>query len=852
MKSASTPPATATSTAPESNPAGRNAAARKKSRATRYQPLILVSAMICAGIAADRLFPLAFEIWLSTAVMGLCIWFALWRKHFDRLALLPLAICLAGVGGAWHHLHWYLYHEEDLGAFVADRDEPLPVCVEVIACSAPRLSPAPPVDPLRATQIGDRSRLEVEAVSLRDGQTWRKVFGSTELVVEGHLLGVHAGDHLRVTAMLFAMPEPQNPGEFDFAQHARVDRRRCQLRAESPACVVVMSQGGWSVYRVLDGIRHHGNALLWRNLAPQRAGLASALLLGERAQMDVDLANAFFETGTVHLLSISGLHIGILAGYLFFGLRMGLLRRGIALAAVAIVIVLYAYLINAEPPAVRATILVLLVCLAAFCNRRPLAFNCLAAAALVVLAWNPAELFRVGTQLSFLAMAVLAWFGPLWNQWQTQDQLDRLIDQTRPWPIRGLKWTWLWVWRTTLVSCAVWFVTLPLVIYQFHILSPISIVLTPVLSFPVAVGLISGFGVLLFGSLVPPLGAMCGWVCDGCLRFLEWLVTFSGDKPLSHYWVSSPPGWWVLGFYVLLAAWTALPRVRPGRKWSLILLVGWIAMGAFGSWLEHRRSDELVCTFLSVGHGCAVVVEFPEGQTLLYDAGQLGSPTACARTISGYLWYRGIRRLDTVVLSHADLDHYNGLPQLLRRFSVGEVVISPYMRHEDTPALRTLFQSIETARVPLRQTWAGQHLELEHDVRIEVLHPPQATGRGSDNAKSIVLAIEYAGRRLLLPGDLETPGMEQLFAGKRYDYDIVLAPHHGSARSDPPGFAAWSHPEWVIISGGSRQDPSVARAYEASGAKVLRTSEAGAVTVRLGKNGIRVETMRKEKLLMAN
>ena len=159
---------------------------------------------------------------------------------------------------------------------------------------------------------------------------------------------------------------------------------------------------------------------------------------------------------------------------------------------------------------------------------------------------------------------------------------------------------------------------------------------------------------------------------------------------------------------------------------------------------------------------------------------------------------------------------------LLRRFDVGEVIISPYMRHDDTPALRTLFQAIETAGVPLRKTWLGEQLDLSRDVQIEVLHPPHEQPRGTDNAKSIVLALEFAGRRLLLPGDLESPGMEQLFAGKRYDYDAVLAPHHGSARSDPPGFAAWSHPEHVIISGGSRQDPTVPRDYQVTGAQVYR------------------------------
>ena len=94
---------------------------------------------MCSGITWDRVLPLPLGVWWFAVIVGLSIWFIAWLKHFDRLALVPLAVSLLSFGGAWHHLHWYLYHEEDLGAFVADRDEPLPVCVEVIACTAPRL-----------------------------------------------------------------------------------------------------------------------------------------------------------------------------------------------------------------------------------------------------------------------------------------------------------------------------------------------------------------------------------------------------------------------------------------------------------------------------------------------------------------------------------------------------------------------------------------------------------------------------------------------------------------------------------------------------------------------------------------
>lgn len=111
---------------------------------------------------------------------------------------------------------------------------------------------------------------------------------------------------------------------------------------------------------------------------------------------------------------------------------------------------------------------------------------------------------------------------------------------------------------------------------------------------------------------------------------------------------------------------------------------------------------------------------------------------------------------------------------------------------------------------------------------------------GSDNANSITLAVEYAGRRVLLPGDLETPGLEDVIAELPVDCDVLMAPHHGSRRSDPPGFAAWSTPEWVVISGGADADGEVEATYSDSGAKVLNTGKLGAVEFCIGRNRIRM------------
>jgi competence protein ComEC len=162
-----------------------------------------------------------------------------------------------------------------------------------------------------------------------------------------------------------------------------------------------------------------------------------------------------------------------------------------------------------------------------------------------------------------------------------------------------------------------------------------------------------------------------------------------------------------------------------------------------------------------------------------------------------------------------------------------------------------LRQAIHEADVPIREIWAGDKLQMGPDVNAVVMHPPRSGVIGTDNANSVILGVEYLGRRILLPGDLESPGLEDVTAELPYDCDVLLAPHHGSQQSDPPGFAAWSTPELVIISGagGEEVDPVVAT-YHQNGAEVLQTHRQGTVQILLGPEQIRLLTWRRldEKL----
>ena len=146
--------------------------------------------------------------------------------------------------------------------------------------------------------------------------------------------------------------------------------------------------------------------------------------------------------------------------------------------------------------------------------------------------------------------------------------------------------------------------------------------------------------------------------------------------------------------------------------------------------LLHHDSNRLHCTFLSVGHGSATVLELPSGKTVLYDAGQFGAPMRAARIIEGMLWSRGITHIDAVVVSHPDIDHYNALPELLEKCSIGEVYVSPAMFEKNLSAVKALQSALDNAKVPVRIISAGDQLESDADCRLEVLNPPETVHPG--------------------------------------------------------------------------------------------------------------------------
>jgi len=857
------------------------AAVDAKSEAKRvptpgYHPLVIALAAVAAGMVVDRFRPLPVAVWWTIAATCLGGWFMLWHKRRNMTASVVLLAAGLAAAASWHHCRWNLFGGDDLGLFADTQKQP--VCIEAVALQTPRVIPQPEFNPLRSPRSGDEVRFEVQLQAIRDGDRWRTASGRAAMVVEGLVPDLAAGDRFQVFAHLLPPDHALNPGEADRADRDRGRRITSHLRVNYPEAISVVSTGfAYGPARLLESLRLRGLRVFADYLHPQQANLAAAVLLGLREQLDPEEIGAFQLTGTIHLLVIAGLHLGILAGFASVILRRLLPWRW-GLPAVAGFTIFYMLLVDAEPPVVRATVLIVAACGAVYFGRRRVGFNVLAMAGLIVLVLNPVDLFNVGPQLSFLCVAGLmamasTWFAkkpspdmldttqppnesrfvgrtlvrlsrwlPRWILPKPQPvAIEKLLEHERPWSIRLLWLVGRGLRHLTLVSGTIWLLTLPLVMARFNIFNPIAVIINTAVWLPMAGALISGLALLLCSMISGSLARVCALCCNGQLAAVEWLVRLGQHVPYGHSWVPGPADWWLIGLYAGLAIFAAFPPVRPPLRWRLALLGAWTAAGIIIPWWTTDRHG-LRCTFLSVGHGEAIVLELPDGHTVLYDAGRLSAPTSCCRIVSGYLWSRGLTHIDAVVLSHADTDHYNALPELLERFSVGTVYVSPVMFDQQNESIQFLHDAIDRAKTPIRVIACGDRLSGGPDCLLDILHPPPHGLPATSNANSIVLSMEYGGRRVLLPADLQSPGLDDVLAERPLHCDMLLVPHHGSKSSMPEKLSAWSTPDWSVFSADHRYDTSAVEAIYAKQGRVLHTADSGAVMARIDEQGLRVET----------
>ncbi len=836
-------------------------------RLPRYQPLVLVALAICAGIAVDQHFDWKFSTWLIVLCFGSLVWLVSivgWRSikgsighsqevatskekgtnanAIQQVASISMLILIATLASMWHHARWNWFDADEVGLLVVDRNDSLPVCVEGKLVTEPRwITPKDSDDGFNYRKGEIRTRVEIKLSRIQNRGAWQHLSGSVDLMIQGRWEAGKAGDQVRVYGILVGYSPPSNPGQVDFQQQHRAKQKLAALHVHQPDCVFLITHSRPWIGNVRSQMRTRLDQLAWDYLTPDQAAFASAIMLGNREQLSPERRERFLRTGTAHLLAISGLHVGILASSFFLLLRLGWLNRRQCLWATVLFVLGYAWLVEFRPPVMRATVLIVVFSLGRLFGQRGYGFNLLALAAIIVLVFNPRDLFNLGAQLSFLAVGTLisaqVWIFPP----PSCDPLQRLIANTRPWPIKVLRGIGRAVRTAYLASIFIWLAAMPLVAYHFHVVAPVGMVINPLLLIPLAFALYSGLVVMAVGEWLPPLAGLAGWICQTSLNGVERLIERAALWPYSHFMTCGPSWLALVIFYVGLFWLATFPptRLRLSRLLLIIglwMIVGWWGVDRLSQQIQAWGHPKLTCTIIDVGHGNSVLLEMPDGKRILYDAGSFGSASYGYNNISAVFWFKRINHLDQVIISHPDLDHYNSLAELSQRFTIDELVVTRQTASSSSPALRNLLNRLAAMDVPTRivaaddrQDMVGANGPPIHEL-ITILSPPATGTHGNDNSDSLVLAIEYQGVRILLTGDIEGPGLTSLIEKPVLPFDLVMAPHHGSFNSDPSAFMEWSQPKIVAISGASKRiRENAAEVFGRNQRIVVRTDRHGAI-----------------------
>ncbi len=568
-------------------------------------------------------------------------------------------------------------------------------------------------------------------------------------------------------------------------------------------------------------------------LFPEHGPLVSALVLARGEGLDPDLRASFAVTGIAHLLAISGFHVGLIAGLLFSGLRLAgwdRRRAGVSAAGFAWV---YVGVIGFPNAAVRAA-LILTFAVSSRARGLPASrWGPLSAAALLLLLLDARRLASPGFQLSFAGAAgLIAWARPLERTLSTvwTSATERIgVAPPRP---RGLL-------SGLAAGVAATLATAPIVAWHFERLSlvgiPMTLVTTPLVSLALPATLLT----LAIDFVSPRVATFLAGGTSTLLDLLVHLTQAAGAIPWASAWTSRPTVLACLAGVVTASLVARSPRIGGTTRRRLVGVYMVTGVVAWPLLLELDGRGRLELVMIDVGQGDAIAVRSPRSRWLLVDAGPPGRADAAAHPVVRTLRGRGVRTVETLVLTHPDLDHVGGALPVLQHLTPN-VVIDPML-----PAPKTAYaELVENARargIPWIAARAGDRYDLD-GVSVHVLHPTDLPSDPAEgNAASVVLLVEWNGFRALLTGDAYVD-VERAIAPAVGDIDVLKVGHHGSDTSTDSSFLAVVQPEVALISAGrgnryGHPTAGVVRRLRGAGATILRTDREGTIRIVVRRSG---------------
>ena len=685
------------------------------------------------------------------------------------------------------------------------------------------------------------------------------------------------------------------PGAASASLHPLADNLSVGRTSAILQCRIFAAQS-WAATRLFAYTRSSANRRLppRLRLTANDAGMLNAMLFGDRSSLTQKLRVGFQRTGSFHLFVVSGMHVALLAGLVFWIARRLRLRNWLATLLTLALTYAYALLTGFGVPVQRALLMTAVFLLARLLSRQRNPLNALGAAALAVLIWSPRALFEASFQMTFLAIVAIAGiamplgersFLPyartarnlhyLWLDAAIPPRFAQLRVTLRIWgePLAGILGKWARLLPARVVIAVLWaaqlaligliaeaVMVLPMALY-FHRATvfalPANMICIPLIA------VLASFGLVTFlASLISPwLAALPGAALALLLHGVTGVISRISHAPAADLRVPGPTLTHALAAVACFAFCCWAVRRSRATAWTAVAVLALSAVIVLWPTPTAIHPNQLEVTAIDVGQGDSLLVVGPTGRAMLIDA---GGPTGAAanaenaaltssafdigeEVVSPYLWSRQLRRLDVVALTHAHSDHMGGMPAILRNFRPRElwVAVDP-----DSAPYRALLDEAATLGIRVRHLRAGDTLAFD-SIAIHVLAPtPDYANPGPPiNNDSLVLRMQYGQSSALLEGDAEAPSEHQMVAASLTNPAAQLGPdtllkvgHHGSRTSTTPDFLALIAPQDAVISVGRNNTfghprPEIIQRLHDARALVFRTDQFGLTTFLLSRNG---------------
>ena len=824
------------------------------------RPLFFLLIALIAGIITGSFFAVSYYLLLSVLTLILLFLFVTIRNKWSTAGffLIISSIFVLGVFDIQKQ-QYFVNHNQDIGRYI-DKGK---LTMEGIVIDSP-------------LAYSDKNVLIVGCIRAIKDKSYIPVSGNIRLAVP-ESINFQYGDFIRFHSTLKRIHNFNNPGGFDYEHYLNLQGIYATGFVADSSGIVLLRQNSASPIRLkLESFRRYLKKIIYNNADSPQREIIEAMTIGNQNAIPSDVRDNFNKTGTSHILSISGLHIGMVAATAFFFvllilkssqylmLRFNIIK--LAAAAAFFMVLTYAFIAGMGVTVLRSTLMALIFLIALISGKQKELYNTLALAGLIILVISPEAVFDISFQLSFMAVLALIYIVPRFSDLSiTQHAFLPLWSQHI---IRH-------IYLTTIVCCAATIGTLPLIMYYFNRVSSVTIIAN-LISVPL-------LGTLALAiSMFFILSAFFSPVIAGYfIKLASLLVQLSVDiinKLASLSWSSfnttKPDLIEIAVFYLfiflVIQFIDAMKKRKTPKEFSprrflilkclLIITIVCLAADIFYLTVKDKLSSDLKITVIDVGQGTSTLVRFPGGGNMLIDGGGFSDSSfdTGKSVLAPFLYHERISKVDTAVLSHPHPDHLLGLIYIINNFHVQQIWKSGLP--VDSEIFPDWEKAIHLNNIKIHQLSNKSPEKIFNGVRVHVLWPPNYSIQELNNLSydevndsSLVLKITFGKTSFLIPGDISADVEKQLIkSGIDLRSDVLVVPHHGSGYSSSAEFIKAVACRYAIVSAGKANvfhhpHPSTLQRYNNAGVNIFRTDRDGAVTLTTDGNDLHIDSFIKSR-----